>query len=78
MEALAEIDESAETDESVEQIITALDELRPRTKQVFVLCRIRCMQPKAVARRLDISSGAVEKHMIKAIAHLSGRLSPRE
>ena len=69
MEALVE------TDESVEQIIAALDELRPRTRQVFVLCKIRCMQHKAVAKRLDIPVSAVEKHLIKGIARLSLHLA---
>ena len=64
-----------DNDESVGQIITALGELTPRTRQVFVLCRVEGMRRNAVARRLDIPVTAVEKHMIKAIAHLSVRLA---
>lgn len=60
-----------EEHESVDHVIAAIDELRPRTRKVFVLCRVRGMRRKAVARRLDIPVSAVEKHMIRAIAHLS-------
>ncbi len=63
-----------DNNESAEQIITALGELTPRTRQVFVLCRVKGMRRNAVARRLDIPDNAVEKHMISAIAHLGVRL----
>ena len=57
-------------------LLDALEELPPRTRQVFVLCRIEGMRQKGVAKRLGVSVSAIEKHMIKAIAHLSMRLEP--
>ena len=61
-------------EESIVAIIRALDELPPRTRQVFVLCRIEGLRHKRIAHRLGISVSAIEKHMIKAIAHLAGQL----
>ena len=60
--------------EAVESILLALYELPKRTRQVFVLCRVEGMRQKGVARRLGVSVSSVEKHMIKAIAHLALRL----
>ena len=59
---------------AVETLVAILLELPPRTLQVFVLCRVEGMRQKSVARRLGVSVSAVEKHMIKAIAHLALRL----
>ena len=57
--------------ESVEVILAALNELPERTRQIFLLCRVEGLRQKRVANRLGISVSAVEKHMIKAIAHLA-------
>ena len=64
----------AEGHETVERIIAGLQELPDRTRQVFVLCRVEGLRQKVVANRLGVSVSAVEKHMIKAIAHLAIRL----
>ena len=64
--------------ESVDAILRALAELPDRTHQVFVLCRVEGIRQKSVARRLGVSVSAVEKHMIKAIAHLAASLGGRE
>ena len=61
-------------EEAVSAIMNALNELPPRTRQVFVLCRIEGLRHKRIANRLGISVSAIEKHMIKAIAHLSNYL----
>ena len=60
--------------QSIETLVAILHELPARTLQVFVLCRVEGMRQKSVARRLGVSVSAVEKHMIKAIAHLALRL----
>ncbi len=67
----------ASADESLARLIAILGELTPRTRQIFVLRRVEGMRQKAVAKRLGISVSAVEKHMIKAIAHLGVRLQDR-
>ena len=61
-------------EETVSVIIEALNELPSRTRQVFVLCRIEGLRHKRIANRLGISVSAIEKHMIKAIAHLAKHL----
>lgn len=63
--------EELEGRESLLTILAALDELPDRTRQVFVLCRVEGMRQKGVAKRLGVSVSAVEKHMIRAIAHLA-------
>lgn len=61
--------------QTIEVLLRALDELPGRTRQVFVLCRVEGMRQQAVARRLGISISAIEKHMMKAIAHLALHMS---
>ena len=60
--------------ESIHAILAALGELPTRTRQVFVLCRVEGIRQKSVAKRLGVSVSAVEKHMIRAIAHLTSIL----
>ncbi len=63
--------------EAVGAILASLQELPDRTRQVFVLCRVEGMRQKSVAKRLGVSVSAVEKHMIRAIAHLAGTLGKK-
>lgn len=70
-------DAELEGAEAVQAVLTALHELPARTRQVFVLCRVEGLRQKVVARRLGVSVSAVEKHMIRAIAHLASRLRDR-
>lgn len=55
----------------------ALHELPERTRVIFVLNRFEDMTYAQIARRLQVSVSAVEKHMSKALAHLARRGSPR-
>jgi RNA polymerase sigma factor (sigma-70 family) len=63
--------------ESVEAVLAALNELPARTRQIFILYRVEGLRQKRVAKRIGISVSAVEKHMIKAIAHLAVHLDQR-
>jgi RNA polymerase sigma factor (sigma-70 family) len=60
--------------EELELLTVALRELPERTRHVFVLARLERFPHAEVAQRLHISTSAVEKHLVKAIAHLSKRL----
>lgn len=60
--------------QSVDVVLRVIDEMPKRTREVFVLCRIEGMKHRHVARRLGISISAVEKSMMRAIAHLADRL----
>src|SRR3984957_4454676 len=53
----------------------ALLELPERTRTIFVLRRLEGMRYTEVAQRLGISVSAVEKHMVRAVAHLKTRMT---
>ncbi|WP_354298397.1 RNA polymerase sigma factor [Phenylobacterium koreense] len=49
----------------------ALLGLPPRTRRIFILHRLEGRKSREVADQLGISVSAVEKHMVKAMQHLS-------
>jgi RNA polymerase sigma-70 factor (ECF subfamily) len=55
-------------------LVSALRELPARTCDVLLMVRYEGMSYKQVARRLGISVSAVEKHVMKAMAHLAQRM----
>lgn len=59
--------------ERLRMVERALHELPERTRVVFVLHRFEEMSYAQIARRLQVSVSAIEKHMIKALAHLARR-----
>lgn len=60
--------------QTLELVSLALRELPERTRTIFVLARLEGCQYDEVARRTGVSVSAVEKHMVKALAHLARRL----
>jgi RNA polymerase sigma factor (sigma-70 family) len=60
--------------DSLRLLVAGLLELPERTRNAFVLTRLEHMPHVEVARRLGISVSAVEKHIVKALAHLLSRL----
>jgi RNA polymerase sigma factor (sigma-70 family) len=60
--------------ESLNRASIALLELPERTRTIFILRRVEGMRYAEVAQRLGISVSAVEKHMVRAVAHLTERL----
>lgn len=58
----------------VEKLKFALTELPERTRFVLLLQRYEGMKYREIAERLGISVSSVEKHMMKAIAHLIYRM----
>lgn len=55
-------------------LVEALNELPDRTRQAFVLHRFEEMSYAAIAQHLGVSISAVEKHIMKAIRHLTDRI----
>jgi RNA polymerase sigma-70 factor (ECF subfamily) len=55
----------------------ALLSLPERTRAIFVLRRLEGLRHRDIAQHLGISVSAVEKHMVKAIRHLSNELEDR-
>lgn len=68
-------DDVYESRERLERLLSALDELSPRCRQVFLLQRYEGMTYTAIARQLQVSVSAVEKHMMRALLHLQTRLA---
>jgi RNA polymerase sigma factor (sigma-70 family) len=60
------------------RVVAALQELSERTRDIFMLHRLEHMTYPQIARSLSISVSAVEKHVIKALAHLSGRIEDHD
>lgn len=61
--------------ERLQQLLSALDELPPRCREVFLLQRYEGMTYAAIALQLQVSVSAVEKHMMRALLHLQSRLA---
>ena len=60
--------------ERLNAAMTILQTLPPRTRQIFVLHRFEDMTYPRIASSLGISKSAVEKHMIRALKALHGRV----
>ena len=55
----------------VDRVVQAIEELPPRTRDIFVAHRFEEMTYAAIARRFGISVSAVEKHIMAALRDLS-------
>ncbi|MBY8829153.1 RNA polymerase sigma factor [Hephaestia mangrovi] len=59
--------------ETLDQVLLALGELSERTRDVFILSRLENMRHRDIAALHGISVSAVEKHVMKGMAHLGAR-----
>lgn len=85
-QVLAEICRDAREDRSPERVLLGRDalaglfrtinELDPKTRDIFVLHRLEKMKHREIAELLDIGVSTVEKHVIKATLHLARRYGP--
>lgn len=57
--------------ESLRAATTAIAELSPRTRTVFVLRRLEGLTYRDIADHLGISVSATEKHMVRAVKKLA-------
>lgn len=53
------------------KIASALEELGACTREVLVLCRLEDRKQAEVAQHMGISVSSVEKHLVRALAHLA-------
>jgi RNA polymerase sigma-70 factor (ECF subfamily) len=60
--------------ETLACVLRALDEVGPRTHDIFLLYRLEGMSQREIAQLFDISVSAVEKHIVKALKHLASGL----
>ncbi len=56
--------------ESIERVIAILQDLPPRTRDIFILRGIRQLRHEEVAHMLGVSMRVVHEHMAKALKHL--------
>ncbi|MEN0073871.1 MAG: sigma-70 family RNA polymerase sigma factor [Paracraurococcus sp.] len=59
-------------------LAAALNELPAATRDAFLLARLDGLSHRAIAGRLNVSVSMVEKHVMRAIAHLRARLPEGE
>jgi RNA polymerase sigma factor (sigma-70 family) len=59
--------------QTIQDVLEALSELGERTRDVFILARLENVQQREIAKMYGISVSAVEKMMMKAMAHLGAR-----
>ena len=60
--------------QSLGQVAAALREVPERTRSIFILSRIEQMRKRDIAETYGISTSAVDKHLMKAMAHLWKRV----
>lgn len=70
MDAARQLEAKAELRVAAAAVLT----LPERTRTVFLLKRLEGFRHREIAERLGISVSAVEKHMLRAIAHLASTL----
>jgi RNA polymerase sigma-70 factor (ECF subfamily) len=60
--------------ESLVRVATAIGELSQRSREILLLFRLERMRKRDIADSFGISLSAVDKHLIRATAHLTKRL----
>ncbi len=60
--------------DALKDIEDGLAELSERTREIFLLSRMENVHHQVIANLHGISVSAVEKHVMKAVAHLSARV----
>ena len=65
-----------ENKELSHEINSAIDQLSPRQKQVFVLRHYEGLALRDIADVLDLKVGSVKAHLFNAIRKLRARLTP--
>lgn len=60
--------------QALDEVAEALDELPTRTRAIFLLFRLEHMKQAEIAQLYGISVSAVQKHLLRAMAHLTSRL----
>lgn len=57
-------------------LLNYINELPPKSKEVFLLSRSNGLSNKAIANQLHISEKTVEGHITKALSHIKKRIKP--
>jgi len=62
--------------ESLVEVMRALDELGPRTRDIYLLARLERMKQRDIAALYGMTISGVEKHLGKAGVHLFRKFGP--
>jgi len=60
--------------QALDEVVLALEELPPKTRAIFLLFRLERIKQEQIARVYGISVSAVQKHLLRAMAHLTARV----
>lgn len=63
--------------ESLAEALRVLDELGPRTRDIFMLARLERMKHRDIAAIYGMTISAVEKQVAKAAVHLTQKFGPK-
>ena len=69
-------DEAAENLELRQQILTAIDDLKPKYQATFLLREVEGLSVREIADVLELSEGAVKSRLHRARLHLQAALEP--
>ena len=64
----------ADAREDIAAVVAALQELAERTRSIFILYRLENMDKRSIANSLGISISAIDKHLMRAQAHITRAL----
>lgn len=71
-------DQLIESSQKITHLKMLIEELPPQCKKVFIAHKIEELPHKEIAARMGISKSAIEKHIARAMKHLTLRLSEDE
>jgi RNA polymerase sigma-70 factor (ECF subfamily) len=70
-------EDEAASRQRLDRLRSIVAELPDRTRQIFVLNRVEGLSYAETAERLGISESSVQKHLAKALLHVTKRLRPQ-
>lgn len=64
--------------ENLDRMMSAVDELAPRIREIFILRKVDELPMEEVARRMDMSRSMVTRYLQQALRHCMARLTDDE
>src|SRR5687767_13640715 len=67
----AAADDALVSKQRLAAVMKALESLPPKTRDVFIMCRVHGLSHRDIGEAMGISTKTVEKHMTAALKHLT-------